>query len=306
MPVDGAHILEAVGFLLAEHERELDGKLAAVRRELEALPPPEPGAPGKPGLDRVLAAPCTIGELEHCERNTIAHHAGGLWQAIRSTTGDPTRDPAGWKCLVPGIARVEFGESYARRELEARFVTSDGETHAVRWRMPATYLPHDWQQRGWGIIAGDILRDEGADYVALVDDPGNPLAEASSGNWHKVAVVGRRGRPGDKGNDGDPGAAGPGLTGLKLVRDGAGALALLPEYADPRVRAEPLAVDLLLEPPANGLDLIVGFGGAWHAGKRYARGVVVSSLTNGAGALWLSLAADNTAPLGSPGWRRMV
>jgi hypothetical protein len=314
MPLDPL-MAKAIGELLAEHEADMLERLTAIRSEfgdlLAELPQPEPGEPGRKGrdgIDRVLAAPATVGPEQACEHNTIAHHRKGIWQAIRDTTGDPTTDPAGWKCLVPGVAAIETEQSLQARSITARFITSDGASHEVSWKMPATYLPHDWQQQGMGIIAGDILREGDNDFVALTDSPGNPLDEKTAGNWSKVQVIGRRGRQGDKGNKGDEGPPGPGLAGMTLVRDPAGgSLAILPAYADKRVKPEPIAIDLMVEPVAQGRSAIVGFAGPFHAAKRYGRGDVVSARIGNEPGLWLSLKPDNRTALGAAGaWQRMI
>jgi hypothetical protein len=318
MPLDHQRLMKAVGTLLAESDANTAKAIEEVRGEvtaqIAALPAPEPGPPGRDGgdgIDRVVCVPAAIGPAQRCPRNEIIHHGKGIWQAIRETAGDPDNDPAGWKCLVPGIAGIEFAEDLSQRRASCTIRTSDGQAHEVSWRLPAGYLPHDWQQRGWGIIAGDILRDGDHDYVALCDFPGNPLDPRTADNWQKMQVVGRRGRTGEPGAKGDPGAQGepgPGLTGLALVRDPAHAhLAILPRYADARVQAEPIELDLMTEPAAPGRAAIVGFAGPFHISKRYGRGDVVSAVMHGGPTLWLSLKPDNSDPLTDSGsWQRMI
>jgi hypothetical protein len=318
---DAPKLMRAVGTLLAESDAANAKAIEEVREEvtaaIAALPAPEPGPPGLDGLDggdgidRVVCSPASVGPTQRCPRNEIIHHGCGIWQAIRETAGDPDNDPSGWKCLVPGIAGIEFAEDLAGRRASCTIRTSDGAAHEVGWRLPAGYLPHDWQQRGWGIIAGDILRDGDHDYVALIDFPGNPLDPRTAENWQKMQVVGRRGRTGDPGKKGDPGDAGepgPGLTGLSLIRDPARAhLAILPRYADARVQAEPLELDLMIEPAPEGRAAIVGFAGPFHNSKRYGRGDVVSAVMHGGPTLWLSLKPDNRDPLTDSGsWQRMI
>lgn len=319
MPRDEHALLRAVGTMLAESDAATAQAIEAVREEvaaqLAALPEPEPGPPGRngvdgrDGVDRVLALPATVGPDQRCPPGEIIHHARGIWQAVRPTSGDPSRDPLGWRCLVPGIAGIEFAENMATRQATCTIRTSDGEAHEVSWRLPAGYLPPDWQQRGWGILAGDILRDGDDDYVALIDFPGNPLGESTAANWQKMQVVGRRGKTGSAGQAGPQGEPGPGLRGLTIVRDPANAgLAILPDYDDPRVQAEPIAIDLMTEPAAQGRSAIVGFAGAYHAAKRFNRGDVVSAIVEGLPSLWLSLKPDNREPLreNTGGWQRMI
>jgi hypothetical protein len=306
-----AALIEAIGVMLAEQEQTLSRALAEIDARLAALPVPPPGQPGENGLDgvdRILAAPMTIAREQRCARNDIVHHAAGLWQAIRETSGDPDHDPAGWKCLVPGVSMIETGEDWPRREMVARFRMSDGVAHECRWRMPATYLPADWRQRGWGIIAGDILREGDSDFIALIDMPGDPLADATASNWQKMTVIGRRGRPGEPGRKGDDGNPGPGLEALTIVRDPTDShLAILPVYGDKRIAPKPITIDLLAEPAPPGRSVIIGYAGGWHSSKRYGRGDVVSGTSGDQKGLWLSLAPENHAPLNNASaWERMV
>lgn len=302
-------IFEALGVALVEQERkfvtELDAAIAALvddlaetlDRRFAELPVPRDGEPGKDGVDRVLALPRHIGPREPFERNEIAWHAGGLWQAVRAGAGDPDNDPAAWKCLVPGVASMAASEDWERREFVFAFRMSDGHLHETRARMLPGLLPPDYRQRGLGVICGDIIRDGDFERTALVDDPdpADPL------HWQTREIRGRRGRDG-KGLPGDPGPPGPGLAGLSLARAG-DRLVIVPAFDDPGVEVAPIPVDLLVDEPAGARKPIVGFAGKHAAGAAYHRGDVVS----GAGGLWLSLTADNRAPLvDGASWERML
>jgi hypothetical protein len=315
MPDLNRPLIAAIGKLLAEQAAETRAAInqvetaigAVVERQVaEAITQIPAARDGKDGTDRILVLPRTVRGDEPCEHNAIVHHRFGLWQAVRATSGDPDTDPAGWKCLVPGVAGIETAEDYGRREIVAAFRMSDGRAHECRWRMPATYLPPDYLQRGWGIIAGDILRDGDHDYVALVDNPDPPGADPGE-QWQKLQVIGRRGRPGES-LRGDPGPPGPGLEGLSIVRDPASdRLAILPTYADKRIPAEPIAIDLMTEAPPRGRAAIVGFAGPFHTAKHYGRGDVVSAFQGEAPGLWLSLRPDNHDPLANAAsWQRMI
>lgn len=280
----GAALANSLDALAAEFSAALDARLAE-------LPEPRDGEPGKDGLDRVLALPRHIGPAEPFERNEIAWWRNGIWQAVRAGLGDPETDPAGWQCLVPGLAAIEAREDWTRRELVFAFRLSDGHCHETRARMLPGVLPPDYAERGVGVIAGDIVRDGDFERTALVDgpEPGNPE------HWQTREIRGRRGRPG---------GPGPGLVGLTLAREPGGPLCILPAYADPGIEAAPIAVDMLLGEPEPGLRPIVGFAGGYSAAKAYGRGVVVSAP---GGALWLSLASDNRAPLAEgAAWERML
>lgn len=312
MELDNAAILAAVAERLVEHERRGAAALDNFGRLIDALadrfadeldrrfaelPVPSDGEPGKDGLDRVLALPRHVKAGEAFERNEIAWHAGGLWQAVRAGVGGPDDDPAAWRCLVPGVAAIEAVEDWTRREFVFAFRMSDGHRHETRARMLPGYLPPGWHEAGVGVIAGDLVRDGEFERTALVDgaDPGDPT------QWLCREIRGRRGRDG-KSLPGDPGPPGPGLVGLTLARAGE-RLAIVPRFADPGVEVVPIAVDLLVEDPAPGLRAIVGFAGKHAAGRDYGRGVVVS----GAGGLWLSLKPDNRAPLvEGASWERML
>lgn len=308
-----ATILEAVGQVLAEHTADVmrrldaqrDDMLQHVAERLADLPAPEPGEPGRDGLDRILALPRYVKAGESCEPNAIAWANAGIWQSVRATSGGPLDDPSGWQCLVPGVAAIETREDWKTRELIFGLRMSDGQLHECRGRMPATLLPNDYLARGWGVLAGDTLRpvpDQPGDdleLLALVD--GATLGEAS--HWHERRLRGFRGQ---KGARGDPGPPGPGLVGLDLVTAGE-RLAIAPRFADPATKAEPIAVDLLTADPAPGLAPIVGFAGEWNGARSYGRGAVVSGMVGTGRRLLLSLRSDNTARLADAGaWQVML
>jgi hypothetical protein len=309
MQFDSEAVLGAVGLVLAEHGEEtralIDAQRCAVleqleqlEQRLETLPEPAPGEPGRDGTDKIVLLPRHIGAADAFAANDIAWHNGGIWQAVRNGIGDPSRDPAGWKCLVPGISAIETREDFATRELIFGFRMSDGTLHESRSRMPAGFLPADYAARGWGVIAGDIVRDGDFDRQALRDNPSEPA------DWTLREVRGRRGRDG-KSMPGEPGRPGPGLIGLTLARDAQTArLVIVPTFADPAVKAEPVAIDLLTEEPEATRHIIRTFCGAWRGGKSYGRGDVVRHN----GALMLSLRPDNDqAPAdGAPSWERML
>lgn len=309
--MDSEAIFSALGAALVDHERkmtaELDLALRALAddwsdeldRRLGELPAPRDGEPGKDGLDRVLALPRHIGPAERYERNDIAWWRAGIWQAVRAGQGDPETDPGGWKCLVPGIAAIETREDWRKRELVFAFVLASGERHETRARMLPGFLPPDWQASGIGVLAGDIMREGDFERLALVD--GADPAKAS--DWQAREIRGRRGRDG-KGLPGERGPAGPGLVGLTFAREPGGPLVILPQYADPTVKAAPVEVELFLGELAPPLRPILGFEGRHSATKAYRRGSVVSAP---GGALWLSLAPDNRAPLAEgEQWERMI
>lgn len=310
MQLDSEAIFGALGLALVEQEERGASALAAVgasladqfaetlERRLEALPVPRDGAPGQAGLDRVLTLPRYIEPGEPFERNEIAWWNCGLWQAVRAGIGDPGHDPGGWRCLVPGIASIEAREDWSKRELVIGFRMSGGELHETRARMLPGLLPPDWEEKGIGIIAGDLIRDGEFERLALIDGAEPGCVE----HWHAREIRGRRGRPGDKGETGRPGA---GLTGLSLVRAAGGALAIVPAYDDPAITPEPIAVEMMIEEPADrSRRVLAAFAGRHVAGKSYARGDVVSAAP---GALWLSLKPDNRKPLAEgEAWERMI
>jgi hypothetical protein len=288
-----AFIAKTVGDLVAAIPDEIDARLAD-------RPIAKDGEPGQDGVDRVLTLPRYIGPNDTFERNEVAAFKGGIWQAVRAGRGDPEADPFAWRCLVPGVATIEVVEDWAKRELNFGFRMSDGTLNVTRARMMPGLLPPDYAQRGFGIIAGDIIRDGDFDRIAQVDgaDPAKPT------DWEAREVRGRRGRPGET-TKGEPGPAGPGLTGLSLATDkSTGRLAIVPAFADPAVKGDPILVDMMTGDLAPGRRAIVGFAGRHDQGKSYGRGDVVSA---SGGALWLSLKPDNRAALVEGArWERMV
>jgi hypothetical protein len=308
-----AVILEAVGLVLAEQAADTERQLAQLRSDcaaalaeaIDSLPEPEPGTPGQ---DRILALPRYVREGESCEANAIAWNNGGLWQSVRVTSGSPADDPSGWKCLVPGVAAIETREDWATRELVIGLRMSDGTLHECRGRMPATQLPPDYLARGWGVLAGDTLRPppekpgEEIELLALRDGAalGDPQA------WREMRLRGFRGQKGKPGDKGNPGPPGPGLAGLALGKAN-GRLAIVPRFADPNIKAEPIAVDLLVDDPGPGLAPITGFAGGWNAARTYRRGEVVAADVAGARRLLLSMKSDNNArPADADAWQVMI
>lgn len=311
-----AVILEAVGLVLAEQAAETETRMAQLRSDcaaalaeaIDSLPAPEPGAAGRDGTDRILALPRYVREGESCEPNTLAWCAAGIWQSVRVTSGSPADDPSGWKCLVPGVAAIETREDWATRELVIGLRMSDGVCHECRGRMPATQLPPDYLERGWGVLAGDTLRPppdlpgEEIELLALRD--GAALGDPDA--WREIRLRGFRGQKGLRGDPGERGPPGPGLAGLELGRAG-GRLALVPRFADPAIKAEPIAVDLLVDDPGPGLAPITGFAGDWNAGRTYRRGEVVAALVGTARHLCLSIKPDNNArPADASAWQVML
>lgn len=287
--------------------------LERMAAEIGALPPPDPGEPGAPGrdgrdgIDRQLALPRAVRSGDTCEANEIAVCCGGIWQAVRVTSGGPEDDPAGWKCLVPGVTDFTVREDMAARELVFAARMSDGRVHECRARQGACQLPPDYLARGWGVLAGDTLRAEGADVEAMALRDGALLGQAA--DWSETRLRGFRGQKGPPGERGPPGDRGPGLVGLDLARGDAG-LVLIPRYADPAVEAEPIAIDFLVNDPGPaGGDRapIACFAGAWTAAKPYARGDAVRAVIGGVQRLCLSIKPDNTArPDDARAWLVMV
>lgn len=310
MQTDSEAIFAALALALVEQERDTENAIAGASaalseyftgeldRRLAALPVPRDGAPGQAGLDKVLTLPRYLEPGEPFERNEIAWWNCGLWQAVRAGVGDPGHDPSGWRCLVPGVAAITSSEDWGKRELVFAFVMSGGERHETRARMLPGLLPADWQERGIGVIAGDLIRDGDFERLALIDGPdwGNPE------DWAIREIRGRRGRPGEPGPRGLPG---PGLAGFTLARGAEGGLAIVPASDDPAITLEPIAVDMLTEEPhGSGRRVLTAFAGRHARGKSYARGDVVSAPP---GALWLSLKPDNRAPLAEgEAWERMI
>lgn len=322
LPAPAGAILEAVGLVLAERAADSDHALAELKRwcegeiaeRIDALPAPLPGAPGRDGsdgrdgTDRVLALPRYVREGESCEANTIAWANAGIWQSVRVTSGGPADDPSGWRCLVPGVAAIETSEDWARRELVIGLRMSDGQLHECRGRMPATLLPPDYRARGWGVLAGDTVRpvpDQPGDemeLLALVDGADIDRPD----HWRATRLRGFRGQKGPRGDPGERGPPGPGLAGLDMVRAG-GRLALVPRFADPKVTADPIAVDLLTDDPEPGLAPIAGWAGPWNAARTYRRGEVVNAQIAGHARLCLSMKSDNAArPDDASAWQVML
>lgn len=279
--------------------------LETVANAIATIPDPEPGADGRDGIDRVMMLPRYVKAGEPCEQNTIAQAAGGIWQAVRSCVGGPEDDPAGWRCLVPGIGDLEeTADDLARRQYVFRFRMADGFLREVRGRMPAQLLPPDFQALGWGVLAGDTLRDEAGDMerMALCDgaDPDRPE------DWREYRLRGFRGQRGKPGEPGPPGPPGVGVVGFDVV-EAEGALALVPRFTDPKQEAAPIVLDLSAADPAPDLMPIVGYAGRWDASRTYRRGVVVSVDGPGGKRLYLSTKSGNAGrPEHGSAWEELI
>jgi hypothetical protein len=165
-------------------------------------------------------------------------------------------------------------------------------------------LPPDYLARGWGVIAGDVLRADGADVELMALRDGALLGQAA--DWSETRLRGFRGQKGPPGDPGPRGDRGPGVVGLDLVRGDAG-LVLIPRYSDPAIEAEPIAIDFLLTDPVDGRAPIACFAGAWQAAKTYARGDAVRATIGGRDRLCLSIKPDNNArPDDARAWLVMV
>lgn len=303
-----APILEAVGLVMRDEADRAEERFQLFRAEilerLAEVAAIEP-APGRDGVDRILALPRYVKEGESCEANCIAWANAGIWQSVRATSGGPLDDPSGWKCLVPGVSQIETREDWTRRELVIGLRMSDGTLHECRGRMPATRLPADYLARGWGVLAGDTLRPEGEEVEFLALKDGAALGDAEA--WAEYRLRGSRGQKGLRGDPGPRGTPGPGLTGLALVDDPQRGLTIVPRFSDPAVKAEPIEVDLLAADPPPGLQPIVGFAGDWASMRTYRRGEVVKAIVAGQPRLLLSIRSDNNAgPDDARAWQVML
>ncbi len=221
-------------------------KMAA---EIASLPPPEPGQPGRDGTDRILALPRPVRADETCAANEIATSAAGIWQSVRVTSGGPQEDPAGWKCLVPGVAGFEVGNDWQKRQWVFALRASDGQIHEARTSMLAAILPPDYLERGWTVLAGDRLRPEGAEVELMALRDGALLGNAA--DWQEVRLKGFRGQRGQPGEKGDRGPPGAGLIGFDVVRSDTGAKMLMPRFSDPAIKAEPIPIEILVDEEPN-------------------------------------------------------
>jgi hypothetical protein len=214
--------------------------------EITRLPAPEPGPPGRDGIDRMLVLPRPVRPDESCAANEIATSAAGLWQSVRVTSGGPQDDPAGWKCIVPGLAGFEVTTDWVAREWVFAARASDGQVHESRTRMGAAMLPPDYLERGWSVLAGDRLRPEGSEIELMALRDGALLGNAA--HWCETRLKGfrgQRGLPGERGERGPPGAS---LVGFDVVRGDSGAKMLVPRFTDPAIRADPIPIELIVSP----------------------------------------------------------
>lgn len=248
------------------------------------LPPGEkgePGTPGAAGLDAPLVDVIYTPALDGCERGALVRHAGGIFQAIRKTTGTPDDDPNGYRPLVNGIESIRQSEDWQHRERVTEARLSDG--HTIR---TVSDIPGGQAFSGFvesvKYLAGDWFLDDAVLFRALVDGAGEP--EKCPEDWQRVELRGPRGRKGQQGEPGqpgEPGKPGVGIQDVYVSENGT----LVTEFSNGRTKE--IELPLILSDDSPGVSL-GKFQGEFMHGRKYTAGDVVS----GQGGLFVAKRAN--------------
>lgn len=177
------------GFTVGESRQVFDVELPAGPAGADG----SPGERGERGADGKLAIARAWVSGVHYEGD-IRSHAGGTWQAVKDTAGEPPHD--GWICIAGRGADGKDGAGFNPRRL---------------WEAEETYQKLD------------VVALNGGSFVALHDEPG----PCPGDGWMRLTQPGKRGEKGDRGDRGERGERGlPAATVKSMAVDGEGVVTL--------------------------------------------------------------------------------
>lgn len=141
-----------------------------------AIPVPK----GEPGRDGRMLPPVTYEAGVSYPHGATVRHAGGLWNAYRDTKAEPSGSAeCGWTLLCNGIRSAALARGAHERELLLSLSLSDGETHAMKLRVPSLIGRGVWQVDA-GYDTGDVVSHAGSAWTAKRANegrkPGTPEA----------------------------------------------------------------------------------------------------------------------------------
>ncbi len=178
----------------------------------------------------------------------LVRHAGGVWQALRSTSSEP--GPFGsdsdWALVMNGIKVANLEGTDQPGQVKISLAFASGEVSETTFEMPRYNFLKTWEQ-GIGNKTFDVVTWKGCRWLALKDTEAEPGED--SGAWALHSMRGQRGPRGEKGERGDVG----------------------PPVSVARVLAELRNV----ENEREGLP-IRQFRGKWQHGVKYSQGDVVT------------------------------
>ena len=158
-------------------------------------PKGERGADGRDGVDRVAILPRRARPGVSIEQNELVLWNGGLFQAVRRSSDDPSQDPQSFQCVIAGIADVRIAENLEARAIDVTVLDSTGHEYKAQFatgpRFFAETPPH-----GSKMLAGDSFLRGNWHYVASKDgaDP-----DVLDDRWRRFNIRGTRGDQGECG-----------------------------------------------------------------------------------------------------------
>lgn len=243
------------------------------------------GRDGEPGRDRPLIESMHVRDTDKVDKNSVVSHGGGLFIASRKANGTPTDDPAGYNCIVNGIADISF-EQTELRKTAMRLSLSDGLVidHTIENHSP--------------IFRGTFKKDvEYSINDIVIKDHKTLIKVAADGEkqW-QLFVFPEKGEKGEIGPSGSAGHDGVGIKDIFASDDN-----ILFEMTDGRVHTIQLAL-----PDLNG-DFdgaeIKSFRGYYDSTQSYTSGEIVR-MDN---ALWLATDRTSDFPSAkSADWVQMI
>jgi len=164
---------DAIGDAVATHMSEELPRLhvlmmSKIQAEVDRIPRPEDGEPGKDGRDARVEVPVPYIEGKMYEYGTWVNHEGSLWVAARHSDLPPSPDNRDWYCVVPGIKNVTATLQKDQRTLNIVTELGSGTlvTNSVRLDIPISKGlyndKHEYQKR-------DIATYDGSWWEALKD-----------------------------------------------------------------------------------------------------------------------------------------
>lgn len=164
------------------------------------------GKDGRDGVDGKDGKDGTFGEItKYVPGLVYAPHAlvvarGGVWQAVQSTVEPVAADSPYWRCIVPGVADMQFDT-----EDEGRFFTMSVELSngiKVDTRAESSMLLYRGVYSDDGEYAkGDAVTQNGSVWVAKGPTSSKP-GTADNPDWVLAVKRGQDGRSGKDGADG--------------------------------------------------------------------------------------------------------
>ena len=132
-----------------------------------------------------------IDETKSYQRGTYAHHKGGLWKAAQQTEGMD-----GWVCIVNGFDVSMRHDLIDERTVRLTFEKSTGEKDTLDINIPGLRYRGVYRNDMGDVVQGDAVSNNGALWIALVDNPKKAPGTGSPDEtgWQLAVKRGRDGK----------------------------------------------------------------------------------------------------------------